>query len=44
MNSKKSWISPANMEKLKKVISDEDEKRRFLKDFSQFYGITTGCD
>jgi spore coat protein I len=37
MNSKKSWISPANMEKLKKVIKDEDEKQRFLKDFSEYY-------
>ena len=41
MNSKKCWISPANMEKLKKVIRDEQEKQKFLKDFCNHYGFTS---
>ncbi|MGN0396072.1 MAG: hypothetical protein ACI4EF_11980 [Coprococcus sp.] len=39
MNSKKSWISPANMEKLMKVIEDEQEKIKILKEFSQYYRV-----
>lgn len=40
MNSKKCWISPANLEKLKKVITDEQEKQKFLNDFCKYYGFT----
>lgn len=39
MNSKKSWMSPVNMEKLEKVIKDEQEKLKILKNFSQHYGV-----
>lgn len=39
MNSKKSWISPANMEKLEKVIKDEQEKQKILNEFSYYYGV-----
>ncbi len=41
MNSKKCWISPANMEKLKKVIRDEQEKQKFLLDFCNHYDFTS---
>lgn len=39
MNSKKSWISPANIEKLEKVIEDEQEKLNILNEFSRYYGV-----
>ena len=39
MNSKKSWISPASIEKLEKVITDEKEKLKILKEFSEYYGV-----
>ncbi len=41
MNSKKCWISPANLEKLRKVIKDEQEKQKFLKDFCNHYDFTS---
>lgn len=39
MNSKKSWISPVNMEKLLKVIADEQEKQKILSEFTHYYGV-----
>lgn len=39
MNSRKSWVSPVNMEKLLKVIADEQEKQKILSEFSHFYGV-----
>ena len=39
MNVRKSWISPVNMEKLLKVISDEQEKQKILSEFSCYYGV-----
>lgn len=41
MNSRKSWISPVNLEKLEKVMRDEQEKQKFLRDFSYHYGFTS---
>lgn len=41
MNSKKCWISPANLEKLKKVITDEQKKQEFLREFCNHYGFTS---
>lgn len=41
MNSRKCWISPANLEKLSKLITDEQEKRKFLSDFCNHYGFTS---
>lgn len=39
MNSRKSWLSPVNMEKLQRVISDEQEKIKILREFSSYYGV-----
>lgn len=41
MNSRKCWISPANLEKLSKLITDEQEKQKFLSDFCNHYGFTS---
>ena len=41
MNSRKCWISPANLEKLSKLITDEHEKQKFLSDFCNHYGFTS---
>ena len=41
MNSRKCWISPANLEKLSKLITDEQEKQKFLSDFCHHYGFTS---
>ena len=41
MNSRKCWISPANLEKLSKLITDEQEKQKFLSDFCYHYGFTS---
>lgn len=41
MNSRKCWISPANLEKLSKLITDEQEKQKFLNDFCNHYGFTS---
>ena len=41
MNSRKCWISPANLEKLSKLITDEQEKQEFLSDFCNHYGFTS---
>ena len=41
MNSRKCWISPAKLEKLSKLITDEQEKQKFLSDFCNHYGFTS---
>ena len=39
INSRKSWISPVNIEKTRKIIEHEQEKQKFLNDFSCYFGV-----
>lgn len=39
MNSRKSYISPVLMEKLQKVIEDDQEKLKILSEISDTYGL-----
>ncbi len=39
INSRKSWISPVNIEKIRKIIEHEQEKQKFLNDFSCYFGV-----
>lgn len=39
MNRRKSYISPVLMEKLAKVIEDDQEKKKILREISCFYGL-----
>ncbi|MGN0377088.1 MAG: CotS family spore coat protein [Suilimivivens sp.] len=41
-NSGKAWIPGKNLEKLAKVYKQEKEKKEFLKNFKEKYGILTG--
>lgn len=37
-NSGKAWIPGRNLEKLEKLLSQEEEKRRFLENYKSTYG------
>ena len=39
INSRKSWISPVNIEKIRKIIEHEQETQKFLNDFSCYFGV-----
>ena len=39
MNSRKSYISPVLMEKLQKVIEDDQEKLKILSEINDTYGL-----
>ena len=39
MNTRKSYISPVLMEKLQKVIEDDQEKLKILSEINDTYGL-----